>query len=70
LVARLAQAFLRGMHGAGMAAVDARLAAGLGLPTVASGLPVIQVDARALQAHEAYLDGLDKAAGKPCLSFV
>ncbi len=33
----------------------------------ASGLPVIQVDARTLQAHEAYLDGLDKAAGKPCL---
>ena len=33
----------------------------------ASGLPVIQVDAQALQAHEAYLDGLDKAGGKPCL---
>ncbi len=33
----------------------------------ASGLPVIQVDALALQAHEAYLDGLDKATGKPCL---
>ena len=33
----------------------------------ASRLPVIQVDAQALQAHEAYLDGLDKAAGKPCL---
>ncbi|MDY0308793.1 MAG: DNA polymerase III subunit epsilon [Castellaniella sp.] len=33
----------------------------------ASGLPVIQVDAQALQAHEAYLDGLDKAAGKACL---
>ena len=33
----------------------------------ASGLPVIQVDAQTLQAHEAYLDGLDKAGGKPCL---
>ncbi|MFC4296567.1 DNA polymerase III subunit epsilon [Castellaniella hirudinis] len=33
----------------------------------ASGLPIIQVDAQALQAHEAYLDGLDKAGGKPCL---
>lgn len=33
----------------------------------ASGLPVIQVDARAPQADESYLDGLDKAAGKPCL---
>ena len=33
----------------------------------ASGLPVIQVDAQALAAHEAYLDSLDKAAGKPCL---
>ncbi|MGB6007121.1 DNA polymerase III subunit epsilon [Castellaniella sp.] len=29
----------------------------------ASGLPVIQVSARDEQAHEAYLDGLDKAAG-------
>ncbi|WP_322997829.1 DNA polymerase III subunit epsilon [Castellaniella sp.] len=29
----------------------------------ASGLPVIQVSAQARQAHEAYLDGLDKAAG-------
>ena len=33
----------------------------------ASGLPVIQVDAQTLQAHEAYLDSLDKAGGKPCL---
>ncbi|MHA3903985.1 DNA polymerase III subunit epsilon [Castellaniella sp. WN] len=33
----------------------------------ASSLPVIQVDAQALRAHEAYLDGLDKAAGRPCL---
>ncbi|WP_368639729.1 DNA polymerase III subunit epsilon [Castellaniella ginsengisoli] len=33
----------------------------------ASGLPVIQVDEQASQAHEAYLDGLDKAAGRPCL---
>ncbi|MFV0284545.1 MAG: DNA polymerase III subunit epsilon [Castellaniella sp.] len=33
----------------------------------AAHLPIIQVDAQAMQAHEAYLDGLDKAAGKPCL---
>lgn len=31
----------------------------------ASGLVVVRADAAALQAHEAYLDGLDKAAGKP-----
>jgi DNA polymerase-3 subunit epsilon len=29
----------------------------------ASGLPVIEVSTEDLQAHEAYLDGLDKAAG-------
>lgn len=31
----------------------------------ASGLIEVRADAVALQAHEAYLDGLDKAAGKP-----
>lgn len=33
----------------------------------ASALPVIAVDEAAEQAHEAYLDALDKAAGKPCV---
>ncbi len=33
----------------------------------ASGLPVIEVDEASVQAHEAYLDALDKAAGKPCV---
>src|SRR5690606_40041623 len=33
----------------------------------ASGLPVLQAGAEALAAHEAYLDELDKAAGKPCV---
>ncbi|HUH39778.1 MAG TPA: DNA polymerase III subunit epsilon [Castellaniella sp.] len=33
----------------------------------ASNLPVIQIDGAALQAHESYLDALDKAAGKPCV---
>lgn len=33
----------------------------------ASGLPIVQAGADALAAHEAYLDGLDKAAGKPCV---
>lgn len=51
---------------------DAATGAGGGGPGVhgrfdASGLPVVQVDAQALQAHEAYLDDLDKASGKPCL---
>lgn len=31
----------------------------------ASGLIEVRADAAAMQAHEAYLDGLDKAAGKP-----
>uniref|UniRef100_UPI0033416D70 DNA polymerase III subunit epsilon n=1 Tax=Castellaniella defragrans TaxID=75697 RepID=UPI0033416D70 len=33
----------------------------------ASQLPVIEVDEAAAQTHEAYLDALDKAAGKPCV---
>src|SRR5690606_29758075 len=33
----------------------------------ASGLPVIEVDEATAQAHEAYLDALDKAVGKPCV---
>ncbi|MDN5844256.1 MAG: DNA polymerase III subunit epsilon [Alcaligenaceae bacterium] len=33
----------------------------------ASGLPVLPAGADALAAHEAYLDELDKAAGKPCV---
>jgi len=33
----------------------------------ASKLPVIEVDEATAQAHEAYLDALDKAAGKPCV---
>lgn len=33
----------------------------------ASVLKVVAADAAALQAHDAYLDALDKAAGKPCV---
>lgn len=33
----------------------------------ASGLPVLLAGADALAAHKAYLDELDKAAGKPCV---
>jgi len=33
----------------------------------ASGLPVIGASAEELAEHEAYLDALDKAAGKPCV---
>src|SRR5690606_1605064 len=33
----------------------------------ASALPVIAVDEATEQAHEAYLDALDKAAGQPCV---
>ncbi|MBV6272415.1 DNA polymerase III subunit epsilon [Alcaligenaceae bacterium CGII-47] len=35
------------------------------MPFDASNLIEVRADAAALQAHEAYLDGLDKAAGKP-----
>ncbi|MER1968785.1 DNA polymerase III subunit epsilon [Castellaniella sp. GW247-6E4] len=33
----------------------------------ATALPVIEVDEASARAHDAYLDDLDKAAGKPCV---